>query len=303
MIHRVRINKNRLLEPNSGGSFATSATTSYTKGVTLTSQWTNSNVFPSVGNPNNYNSPITPTVVNNSVTFDQQIYSKEILIPIELRFEPMDYSEDIDNWVGSETQKAINDILDGEKVKYESTQLTGVTLEFRFSNKGVTNGPYTSDYSNNGFILPQEFKTNKFNKSYFRLYFYDSNTGETANLLFTEDFPVEQTINATFVLKKMYWNKQDLLMENTYDNRTIYVEGRFFNAKTGQIQTFYNPPLNKTSPIDIGEYSNTNNRSWRTSPIVLINPNNSNGEFRFQVMNGVGGNLTHKITLSEFILT
>ena len=114
MIHRVRINKNRLLNPNffdtnsSSSPFITSATTVFTSGITLTSQWTNSNVFPTLGNPNNYNPPQTPTLVSRSVTFDQQIYAKSITIPIELKFEPMDYSDDIDNWVGSETQKAIN---------------------------------------------------------------------------------------------------------------------------------------------------------------------------------------------------
>jgi hypothetical protein len=318
MIHRVRINKNTLLNPefpemvfNNGGDettiishyLETGTTTTWINGLTLTSPWTNSNIYPTLSNPNNYNSPLTKTETSNTVKFDQEIYNKTITIPLELNFEPMDYSEDVDNWVGSETQKAINKILDGEKTRYISAILTGVTVEFRFTDKSVVNGPYTSSYNANGFVLPQEFKTNRFNKSYFRLYFYDSNTGETANLLFTEDFPVEQEANAKFVLKTLWWNREDELMENSYDNRRIYMEGRFFNAKTGQIQTFYNPPTTKLSPIGVSEYSNTNNRGWRTSPIVLINPNNASGEYRFQVVPTIGGNELEKITLSEFILT
>jgi hypothetical protein len=303
MIHRVRLNRRRLFGPDYG--LISGATTTWVSGETLDTQWTNANQYPTVGDPNNYPPPMTLTSVSGSVTFDQTLYNKTLTIPLALKFEPVDYSEDIDDWVGSETQKAINSILDGEKVKYISTIKTGITIEFRFSDRTSISqpGPYTSSYESNGFIIPSEYKLNRFNKSYFRLYFYDSNDSETANLLFTEDLTVEQVPNATFTLKKLFWEKDDELMVNTYDNRVIYMEGRFFNAKTGQIQTFFCPPTTTLSPIGITQYSSTSNRSWRTSTIVLINPNNRNGEYRFTTFNNVGGTTNGKITLSEFILT
>jgi hypothetical protein len=306
MIHRVTLNRRRLLGANY--DLVSGITTTWVSGETLDTQWTNANQYPTVGNPSNYPPPITPTNVSGSTIFNQNLYNKTLTLPLELKFEPTDYSDNIDSWVGSETQKAINSILDGEKVQYISSIQTGITIEFRFSDRTTQPqtviGPYTSSYTSNGFVIPTEYTLNKFNKSYFRLYFYDSNTGETANLLFTEDLPVKQTETATFNLKKLFWEKDDVIMNNTFDNRTIYMEARFFNAKTGQIQTFYCPPASVPSPIGIDTYSLTTNRGWRTSPIILINPNNSNGEYRFTTpTNNIGGTTPLKITLSEFILT
>lgn len=302
MIHRIQLNTRRLFGVDY--DLTTGATTTWISGETLNTQWTNSNQYPTQGDPNNYPPLMTPTSVSGSVMFNQTLYNKTLTIPLELKFEPTDYSEDIDRWVGSETQKAINSILDGEKVKYTSRVQTGITIEFRFSNRnGSQPGPYTSEYNANGFDLPAEYSLNRFNKSYFRLYFYDSNDGETSNLLFTEDLLVERADKASFTLKRLFWDKDDVVMTNTLLNRVIYMEGRFFNAKTGQVQTFYCPPTTINAPIGILQYSNISNRGWRTSPIELINPNNSNGEYRFRTINNVGGTTTEKITLSEFILT
>lgn len=303
MIHRITLNKRKLFGANS--ILVSGVTSTWVSGETLDTQWTNANQYPTLGDPNNYPPLITPTIVSGSSTFNQNLFNKTLTIPLELKFEPTDYSEDVEDWVGSETQKAINSILDGEKVKYISTTQTGITIEFRFSDKNTLSqpGPYSTLYESNGFVIPSEYKLNRFNKSYFRLYFYDSNDSETSNLLFTEDLNVEQVPNATFTLKRLFWEKDDKLMVNTLNDRTIYMEGRFFNAKTGQVQTFYCPPSTITSPIGITQYSNISNRTWRTSPIILINPNNYNGEYRFTTLNNVNGTTTEKITLSEFILT
>jgi hypothetical protein len=309
MIHRVRINRKRLLGPDY--NIVSASTTTWVSGETLDQQWTNANTYPTPKYPNNYPNLVTPTNVTNTVPFDQTLYSKSIVIPLEMKFEPADYSDLIDDWVNSETQRVINQILDGEKVKYSSDQLSGITISFRFSDRTqAPNGPYTTEYAGNGFSLPEEFKLNKFKKSYFRLYFYDSNNSETSNLLFIEDLPVQQAkdygpkvTDAVFTLKDLYWDKEDPLMDNTLTNRVIYMEARFFNAKTGQVQTFYNLPTTKSSPIGISEYSNVNNRAWRMAPITLKNPNNNQGEYRFEVLAGAGGNTSTSITLSEFILT
>lgn len=288
MIHRVRLNRRRLFGPN--GTVVSASTTTWVSGETL---------------------PIPNTVVSNTVEFNQNLYNKSIVIPLELKFEPADYSDIIDNWVYDEAQKVINKILDGEKIEYKSTQLTGITINFRFVDElGVvgTAGLYNTSYLANEFDLPTEYNLNRFKKSYFRLYFYDSNNSEKANLLFTEDLPVPQTkgygpgvTDATFVLKGLHWDKEDVVMENTFNDRVVYMEARFFNAKNGKIQTFYNLPTVKSSPIGINEYSNTNNRSWRTTPIRFINRNNNNGEYRFEPL-VVGGSNETTITLSEFKL-
>jgi hypothetical protein len=300
MIHRIRLNRRRLL--GADYDLVSGTTSTWISGETLDTQWTNANQYPTNGSPNNYPPTMTPTRVSGTTIFDQRLYNKSITIPLEIKFEPTDYSDDIDNWVGSETQKAINKILDGEKIKYTSQVEGGITIEFRFSDRSQS-GSYSSDYTANGFIIPEEYPLNRFNKSYFRLYFYDSNNSETANLLFTEELPIERTSKATFTLKRLFWDKDDVIMDNSFDNRTIYMEAKFFNAKTGQVQTFYCPPTNVSSPVGIVQYRSVNNKGWRTSPIELINPNNSGGEYRFRTINNVGGTTTEKITMSEFILT
>ena len=277
MVHRYIINRRTLLGPNDQTVSAT--TTSWVSGETF----------------NN----ITNTKVNNTVIFDQEIYNKTITIPLEIKFEPMDNSDLINEWIGSEEQKVINRITDGEKVKYLSGD-KDLKIKFRFHNK--TTNTYSSLYNDGGFDLPTEYKFNRFNKSYFRLYFYDGDDESTSNLLFTEEVPVTNNLEAVFPLRRLYWNREDELMFNTLNNRTIYMDARFFNAKTGQVQRFYNPPTNVSTPIDITTYSNQNNKGWRKSPINFINPNNMGGDFKFTPINGVGGTTTNLITLSEFIL-
>jgi len=307
MIHRITLNRRRLLGANY--DLVSGITTTWVSGETLDTQWTNANQYPTEGNPSNYPPPITPINVSGSSIFNQNLYNKSITIPLELKFEPTDYSEGIDDWVGSETQKAINSILDGEKTEYISEYITdnniGLSIEFRFY--GGSYYGYTSEYdkpSSANFSIPKDYKFNKFTKSYFRLYFYDKNDSETANLLFTEDLPVNPTPTAEFKLKRLFWDKDDIIMKNTYNNRTIYMEGKFFNANTGQVQSFYCPPTTISAPIGVTQYSDITNRGWRTSPIVLINPNNSGGEYYFRTEpNADGGTEMGKITLSEFILT
>ena len=307
MIHRIRLNRKLLLGDNY--DVISANTTTWVSGVTLDQQWTNSNTFPTQGSPNNYKQPITPKSVTNTSTLDQNEFNKSIVIPLEIKFEPTDYSDLINDWVNSETQRVINKILDGEKIKYSSGEVDGITINFRFSDRD-NGGNYSDDYKSNGFDLPDEYKLNRFKKSYFRLYFYDGESTERSNLLFVEDLPVEQGVGygpsvskASFKLRNLYWDREDPLMDNTYDDRVIYMNAKFFNSKTGQIQTFYNLPTTEASPIGITKYNDRNNIGWRFSPIKIINPNTMGVDNnRFMIVNGVGANTSDTITLSEFIL-
>ena len=281
MIHRYRINRNKVLGENYSITSATTVT------------WLSGN-----------------TTASNTVTYNQNINLKNIVIPVELKFEPMDYSDIIDRWVDYETQKVINRIQDGETVRFINTNLT---LDFRFLDRSNWKYPANLSYSHVGFDLPDDFHLKRFKKSFFRLYFYDGNTGETRNLLFVEDLPVEDGIknpnfgggySPTFKLSRLYWEKDDEIMFNTTNDRTVYMEARFFNAKTGNIHKFINIPIgyNSNNQITITDYNNPNNRGWRTSPILLLNPNGQQGNYRFLPLNNVGANTFNKITLSEFVI-
>lgn len=277
MVHRYRINSRRLMGPDD--EILTGATVSYMSGNTM---------------------------VTATRTFNQLVDLKHITLPVLLNFEPTDYSDLIDKWVFDETQRVIGKIKDGETIKYVNTN--NLEIEFRFLDTTTNQYQSTVDYTPVGFTT-DEFNTNGFTKSYYRLYFYDSSSGETNNLLFTEDIGTKQDlkINTTpipkFPLKRLYWYQDDEQMFNNFTDRTVYMEAKFFNAKTGKIHKFINVPTTNTTQISINDYSNPSNREWRYSPIRLINPNNSLGNYRFQPINGVGGNTSNKITMSEFILS
>jgi hypothetical protein len=98
-------------------------------------------------------------------------------------------------------------------------------------------------------------------------------------------------------------------MFNNYNNRVVYMEARFFNAKTGRVHTFNNIPQTYQNPIDINTYRQQSNHAWRTVPITIYNPNTfiANGERIFEVyplqdriVTGADGN--PEIIMSEFIL-
>lgn len=238
--------------------------------------------------------------------------SKSIVIPISTDFFPVDYSEDIQDIVVAERIKAINKPFDTETVKYTYPNTTvnsgnGMLIQFRFWN--ITSSTYTTSYTAADFNDTDVSKNrNAFKRSFFRLYFYDTNSGDTNNLIFTEDINVYNTTNAVLPFNRLYWLRNDPYFIETNNNKTVYMDASFFNAKTGKVIRFINsvnptsPPTPPAGPLDILQYSNPNNRDWRTSAITILNPKNNNGLYNFTPVLPFGANQISVITLSEFIL-
>lgn len=235
---------------------------------------------------------------------------KSINLPIPMEFFPIDYSEDIQKIVESEREKAINPTFDAETIKYKYREENniavnsgkGLLIKFRFWNPNTYN--YVVDYTAADFnSLDINKKRNGFKKSFFRLYFYDTNSGETNNLIFTEDLDVSETVQPIISFNGLYWLRNDEYFLNNNNNRVVYMEARFFNAKTGKVHRFINTPITITTPISITQYSNVNNRSWRTSAIELVNPKLNNGNYNFKPYIPFGANTSTVITFSEFMMT
>jgi len=224
--------------------------------------------------------------------------SKYITLPINLQFTPVGVGEGVDRLVNQEVYKSVNPTYDGEQIKYKSPNTQGYDLTFRFYNE-MTN-TFVNDYAAAGFDLPTDYGKNNFRNSYFRLYFYDTNEPQNRNLLFFEEVDIFGTITPSVNLSKIYWLRNDELFKTTNQNRTVYMIGRFFNAKTGKIHEFINTPLSVTSPVTISQFSN--NSSWWTSPLLIVNPKNNNGEYQFGPVSGVGANTISSITLTEQII-
>lgn len=240
-------------------------------------------------------------LISSGNTINPNYNYKNITIPINVKFEVVDYSDDIDLFVEKEKKKSINPIIDGEKIKYISENFDSITVNFRFYNKDT--GLYESpNYLTAGF-LPEEIGIkNNFKKSFFRLYFYDSNNNKTQNLLLTEDISTYASEAPSFKLNRIYWLKEDALFNGpTNVNRTTYLEARFFNAKTGRVHRFFNIPTSFTTPITVSDLAN--NQSWKTSQVRILNPKINNGHRWFRVVNGIGANTQNTITMTEYILS
>jgi len=237
---------------------------------------------------------------------------KSITIPINMGFYPVDYGDDVQDIVLAERKKAINPTFDAETTKYTYTDNIlansgqGLIIQFRFWNS--TASTFTTSYTAAD-ITPLDInkRRNGFKKSFFRLYFYDTNSGDTNNLIFTEDLDVDGTTQPILPFNRLYWLRNDEYFIQNGNNRIVYMEASFFNAKTGKVHRFINPnvigpPNYINTPLTINQYNNTSTRDWRTSAIELINPKLNNGEFNFRPRVPFGANGPTVITLSEFIM-
>jgi hypothetical protein len=241
--------------------------------------------------------------VSSGGTINTAFNFKNITFPIEVNFDVTDYGDEINNFVKSEQKKAINKIVDYERVRYTSEPYPSIGLKFRFFDKDNTqydDNNLTGGYTLAGFNEDEINKKNNFKKSYFRLYFFDSNDTMSQNLLLTEEIDVFQSKKPEFNFSRIFWLKEDELFLNGNNNRIVYMEARFFNAKTGRVHRFMNPPSSIVNPIPISNLKN--NQEWKTSQILIFNPKNTNGVYKFKTVNGVGANTQNTITMTEYIL-
>lgn len=246
----------------------------------------------------------TVLVSGNTNSFNSNY--KSIILPISTTYHPVDYGDDVEDIISQEITKAKNKPFDAETIRYVYKNITSNDLYINFRFWDSTASTYTNSYQASD-ITTEDIQKNKngFRKSYFRLYFYDSNSGETNNLIFTEDLDVDYTTKPSLKLNRLYWLRNDEFFKKENKDRVIYMDARFFNAKTGIIKRFINIPISvTTSPIKIIDYSNPINRGWRYSPIQIGNPKNYNGQYYFypSVCPSCGANTNTVITLSEFII-
>jgi hypothetical protein len=242
--------------------------------------------------------------ISSGNTINPRYNYKNLILPIEIGFDVVDYSDDLQNFIKKEQEKSLNDIIDGERIKYISETFPNtVKIKFRFYDKDnelFDDTNLNGGYNLAGFTNDEINKKNNFKKSYFRLYFFDSNDTKTQNLLTTEDIDVYGSLKPDFIFNRIYWLKNDELFLDTLDDRLVFMEARFFNAKTGRVHRFMNTPNVITAPISISSFSN--NLEWKSSQLLILNPKNNNNNRYFRIIPGIGANTTNEITLTEYIL-
>jgi hypothetical protein len=75
------------------------------------------------------------------------------------------------------------------------------------------------------------------------------------------------------------------------------MEARFFNAKTGKVLKFINLPSSVNLPLSIQDYSDPNNRDYRTFILEILNPKLNGGYYNFKPLNN-----SNSITLSQLVM-
>jgi hypothetical protein len=260
-------------------------------------------LYPLLNQRNKDNFKNRKITISSGQTINKAYNYKNIIIPINTSFEVVDYGDEIKNFVKEEEKKSINKIVDYERIKYLSIPYPGLNLKFRFFNKDTAqydDNTLTGGYNLAGFDDDEINIKSNFKKSFFRLYFLDSNDTRNQNLLLTEEIDVFGSKKPQFNFGRIFWLKNDELFSNSFDNRIVYMEARFFNAKTGRVHRFMNPPDGSNSLISIDGIKN--NQEWKTSQLLIYNPKNTNGFYQFRAVNGIGANTQNTITMTEYIL-
>jgi hypothetical protein len=244
---------------------------------------------------NTITEPLTAIITGGTVT-----PYKSIILPIEQAFYPVDYTDDVNKFVQSETKKAINPYFDAETIKY-TFKNNDLKIIFKFWD--VENQTLTVNYNAAGFTGNEIVRRrNSFKNSFFRLYFYDVDNSQDSNLLFIEDLDIGETRAPIIPFNSIYWLRNDEFFMKNIGNRKIYMVARFFNAKTGKIKNFVNVPNTVTVPINISFYSDPINRQWRNVAFEILNPRNNGGDFNFIPVVPYGTTTVNTITLSELVM-
>ena len=232
-------------------------------------------------------------VIASGTTINSELNYKNITIPINSSGMDTDNSDTLNKYIKKEAKKLFNPIKDGERVKYKSESPT----EIRFSSDT------SMDFYTSVGFQPSDFTKNNFKKSFFRLYFYDSNDVKTQNLLLTEDINISGSVESIFDFNRLFWLKSDdLFIDVNNSERIVYMTANFFNAKNGKVYRFINPPTTQSQPLDINVLNQ--NPEWLSVPVKIINPKTNGGKYQFKPVPDVGATNIDgdEITFTEYKL-
>ena len=216
----------------------------------------------------------------SSYRFTYNADDKTINIPIEINFDMAGRDETVDILENELKKDVVNPISDFEvkrfshATSYIDITKTEIHYKFNFFNsQGQTDflnvppniNEWLDDYQYAGFTDEEIYYfANSFKKSFFKLDFYDRNTTENQNILFSVILPTQQglkepgtlfnNLNLQVLVKKPYMILDSIgadkegfffywLKNQTYLSQTeMYMSCKFFNAKKGQFVRMMNRP-------------------------------------------------------------
>jgi hypothetical protein len=214
--------------------------------------------------------------------------TRNITIPLQIEFKPLDKWELIENLIEQEKQKGINKIIDWDLWDYppldiDDTRTVRIQYRFFWNINGILTDNFREflkkQFVLNNIDLLGVVNKNFYKRSFIRLNFYDKPNSFDQKLLFTEDLfltdvfnSLEIPTNQRFIIRCdetkngyfLNWLKNDLISDGN-----IYMKPTFFNAKNGRT---YDVIKYQGSIIDINtlnsDYSNINYTKY------ILNKNN-----------------------------
>ncbi len=194
---------------------------------------------------------------NNKYYFTIPTGTKTIDLPIEIKWDNYGQSESIELWEKTAIEEVIGlakdfDILRFAHDEYGTNQQTSVNYKFHFYNENTAT--WDVNYQAEGFTTEENYYiSNGFEKSFFKLDFYDSTENQNQTIYFTVILPLqtgeEYSVSISPYLPPVSVERPEFILDYTKNREgffmywmrdkkflnldTFYMTAKFFDAKLG----------------------------------------------------------------------
>ena len=194
---------------------------------------------------------------NNKYLFTIPTGTKSIQLPIELKFDNLGQSDSIELWEKNAIEEVIGlakdfDILRFGHDEYGSNKQTAINYKFYFYNQLTSD--WDNDYQAEGFTTEENYYiSNGFERSFFKLDFYDTTDNNNQTIYFTAILPIqtgeENSVSISPYLPNVLVERPEFILDYTKNREgfflywmrdkkflnldTFYMTAKFFDAKQG----------------------------------------------------------------------
>jgi len=195
--------------------------------------------------------------VNNKYYFKIPVGTKSVELPFEMKWDFIGQDDSIDIWEKDAIKEAIGvakdfDILRFSHKPYGTDEQTKINYKFYFYNTLST--LWENNYEAAGFTIQENYYiSNSFEKSFFKLDFYDTSDTTTQSIQFTVILPIqtgeEDPVQISPYLPDVLIERPEFILDYVKNREgffwywmrdkkflnldTFYMSAKFFDAKEG----------------------------------------------------------------------
>jgi hypothetical protein len=195
--------------------------------------------------------------VNNKYYFKIPVGTKSVELPFEMKWDFIGQDDSIDIWEKDAIKEAIGvakdfDILRFSHKPYGTDEQTKINYKFYFYNTQST--LWENNYEAAGFTIQENYYiSNSFEKSFFKLDFYDTSDTTTQSIQFTVILPIqtgeENLVSISPYLPDVLIERPEFILDYVKNREgffwywmrdkkflnldTFYMSAKFFDAKEG----------------------------------------------------------------------